>query len=412
MKLKDFFKSGHPPTLFTAFLYFDTSFMAWVLMGVLGIFIAKDFGLSASQKGLLAALPILGGTLVRIPLGLMVDYVGPKKTGIWSQAFVLIPLLGTWLWGFDFGRLAGFGLLLGMAGGSFSIAMPLASRWYSPQQQGIALGLVGVGTTGSALASLLAPGLAEWVGWRNVFGLMLIPAAVTLALFSHFAKESPNQPRPKPMGDYFHVFREIDTLWFCLFYGITFGGFVGLASFLGIFFYDQYGVSKINAGYLTALCALTGGLVRPIGGYLADRFGGVRMLTIFFGSLSVLMLGISCLPPLVFTVCLVFFSMACMGMGNGSVFQLVPLRFQKEIGVMTGIVGAAGGLGGFFLPTLLGYCKQRLGSYGVGFLIFAGVSLAGVVVLRKVQKNWCFIKPHPVRPLDILQPDLVPLEQV
>lgn len=390
MKVKEFLKCGHPPTLFSAFLYFDISFMVWVLMGVLGVFIAKDFGLSASEKGLLAALPILGGTLVRIPLGILVDYAGPKKTGIWSQWFVILPLLGIWLWGSDFNRLAGFGLLLGMAGGSFSIAMPLASRWYLSKQQGIALGLVGVGTTGSALASLLAPGLAEWVGWRNVFGLALIPVAITLVLFTRLAKESPKQPKPKPIQDYFLVFKEADTFWFCLFYGVTFGGFVGLASFLGMFFYDQYGLSKISAGYLTALCALTGGLARPVGGYLSDQFGGVRMLTILFGCVTVLILGVSTLLPLGFSAGLIFLTMACLGMGNGAVFQLVPLRFQKEIGVMTGIVGAAGGLGGFFLPTILGFFKQAAGSYGVGFLAFALFSFTALVTLRMVQKGWSF----------------------
>lgn len=390
MRIKDFLKSGHPPTLFSAFLYFDISFMVWVLMGVLGVFIAEDFGLSASQKGLLAALPILGGTLARIPLGLLVDYAGPKKTGIWSQWLVIVPLLGIWFLGSDFGRLAGFGLLLGMAGGSFSVAMPLASRWYSLQQQGIALGLVGVGTTGSALASLLAPRLAEWVGWRNVFGLALIPVAVTLALFSGLAKESSNQPKPKPIRNYFLVFKETDTFWFCLFYGVTFGGFVGLASFLGIFFYDQYALSKISAGNLTALCALTGGLARPIGGYLADRFGGVRILTILFGCVAALMFGVSNLLPLTVSASLIFLTMTCLGMGNGAVFQLVPMRFQKEIGVMTGVVGAAGGLGGFFLPTLLGFFKDVAGSYGVGFIIFGLASLSTLVTLRIVQTGWDF----------------------
>lgn len=398
MKIKDFLKSGHPPTLFSAFLYFDISFMVWVLIGVLGVFIAKDFGLSASQKGLLAALPILGGTLVRIPLGILVDYAGPKKTGVWSQWLLIVPLLGIWFLGSNFERLAGFGLLLGIAGGSFSVAMPLASRWYSPQQQGIALGLVGVGTTGSALASLLAPGLAEWVGWRNVFGLALIPVVITLVLFTALAKESSNQPKPKPTRDYFLVFKEADTFWFCLFYGVTFGGFVGLASFLGIFFYDQYGLSKISAGHLTALCALAGGLARPIGGYLADRFGGVCVLTILFGCVAALMLGVSNLLPLAISASLIFLTMTCLGMGNGAVFQLVPLRFQKEIGVITGIVGAAGGLGGFFLPTVLGFFKQTAGSYGVGFMVFAGAALSALIVLRVVQKGWSFLDLFAVPP--------------
>ena len=236
MKIKDFLKSGHPPTLFSAFLYFDISFMIWVLMGVLGVYIAKDFGLTASQKGLMVAIPILGGSLVRIPLGLLVDHVGPKKTGILGQLLVMAPLVGVWLLAYQFQTVLRFGLLLGIAGGSFAVALPLASRWYPSKHQGMALGIAGAGNSGTVLASLFAPRLAEIVGWRNVFGLALIPVILTLLVFLFLAKESPEQPKAKKGIDYFSVLKEADTFWFCLFYSITFGGFVGLASFLGIFF--------------------------------------------------------------------------------------------------------------------------------------------------------------------------------
>ncbi|MBI3316437.1 MAG: NarK/NasA family nitrate transporter [Candidatus Omnitrophica bacterium] len=388
MRIKDFLKSGHPPTLFSAFLYFDISFMVWVLMGVLGVYISKEFGLTPAQKGFMAAVPILGGSLVRLPLGFLVDHLGPKKTGILGQLIVFTPLLGIWLFAPHFQTVLAFGLLLGIAGGSFAVALPLASRWYPAEHQGMALGIAGAGNSGTVLASLFAPVLAEIVGWRNVFGLALIPVTLTLLVFIFLAKESPTQPKPKKLADYFLVFKEADTFWFCFFYGVTFGGFVGMASFLGIFFYDQFGLSKVMAGQITALCVFAGSFIRPVGGYLADRFGGVRILSVLFGCVALLMFGISFLPPLAATVFLIFLVMAALGMGNGSVFQLVPLRFQKEIGVMTGIVGAAGGLGGFFLPTLLGFFKQTMGSYGVGFLIFAGTALSALVLLRAVQKGW------------------------
>ena len=390
MRVKDFLKSGHPPTLFSAFLYFDISFMVWVLMGVLGVYIAKDFGLSASQKGFMVAIPILGGSLARIPLGLLVDYIGPKKTGILGQLIVILPLLGIWLRASHLQSVLAFGLLLGVAGGSFAVALPLASRWYPPRHQGMALGIAGAGNSGTVLASLFAPRLAELVGWRNVFALALIPVVLVLITFIIFAKESPVSHKPKKLIDYFSVLKEADTFWFCFFYSITFGGFVGLASFLGIFFYDQYGLSKVMAGNFTALCVFAGSFSRPFGGYLADRFGGVRMLTLLFGSVAALMFGVSFLPSLTIATFLMFLGMTCLGMGNGSVFQLVPLRFQKEIGVITGIVGAAGGLGGFFLPTLLGFFKDFAGSYGVGFLFFAFVSLGALITLRMVQREWTF----------------------
>ncbi len=390
MRIKDFLKSGHPPTLFSAFLYFDISFMVWVLMGVLGVFIAKDFGLTATQKGFMAAIPILGGSLVRIPLGLLVDHIGPKKTGILGQLIVILPLMGVWLFGSNMNSILAFGLLLGIAGGSFAVALPLASRWYPPQHQGMALGIAGAGNSGTVLASLFAPFLAEHLGWRNVFGLALIPVIITLFIFLFLAKESPTQPKPKKIVDYFSIFKEADTFWFCFFYSITFGGFVGLASFLGIFFHDQYNLTKIMAGNFTALCVFAGSFSRPIGGFLADRFGGIEILTILFGSVAVFMFGVGFLPPLPLATFFIFLGMMSLGMGNGAIFQLVPLRFQKEIGVVTGVVGAAGGLGGFFLPTLLGFFKDAAGSYGVGFVIFAVASLSALVILRMVQKGWTF----------------------
>src|SRR3989338_8167305 len=191
MRVKDFMKSGHPPTLFSAFLYFDISFMVWVLIGALGVYIAKDFGLTASQKGFMVAIPVLGGSLVRIPLGLLVDHIGPKKTGILGQLIVALPLLAVWFFGSSLNAILAFGLLLGVAGGSFAVALPLASSWYPPKHQGMALGIAGAGNSGTVLASLFAPRFAEIFGWRNVFGLALLPVAAALVIYLILAKESP-----------------------------------------------------------------------------------------------------------------------------------------------------------------------------------------------------------------------------
>jgi len=388
MRLQEFAKSGHPPTLFSAFLYFDVSFMVWVLLGVLGAHIANDFGLTASQKGLLVAIPILGGSLVRIPMGILVDRIGPKLTGILGQLLVMIPLVWAWLFGRQLQEVMALGLLLGIAGGSFAVALPLASRWYPPQHQGLAMGIAGAGNSGTVLAALLAPRLAERVGWHGVFGFALIPVAATLLLYSLLAKESPSQPAPKPLRDYLSLCRERDTWWFCLFYSFTFGGFVGLASFLVIFFHDQYGLAKVMAGNFTALCVFSGSFLRPVGGYLADRFGGIRMLTGLFVCASLGLMAVGMLPPLGVATALLFFVMACLGMGNGSVFQLVPQRFRQEIGVATGVVGAAGGLGGFLLPSFLGLFKDLWGSYGAGFLCFGATGLACLALLRMVERGW------------------------
>ena len=167
---------------------------------------------------------------------------------------------------------------------------------------------------------------------------------------------------------------------------------MGLASFLGIFFHDQYGLDKVTSGYFTALCVAAGSFMRPLGGYLADRFGGIRLLSVLYGVIALFMLSVSLLPPIFLTTLFILCGMACLGMGNGAVFQLVPLRFRKEIGVMTGVVGAAGGLGGFFLPTLLGFFKDSAGSYGVGFMVFAFASFGALLILRVVQRGWSFTR--------------------
>jgi NNP family nitrate/nitrite transporter-like MFS transporter len=388
MRLKDFARSGHWPTLLLSFLYFDVSFMVWVLLGVLGVYVSKDFGLSPGEKGLMAALPILGGSLARLPMGLLVDRIGPKKTGILGQLIVMIPLVWAWRAGTSFPQVMALGLLLGVAGGSFAVALPLASRWYPREYQGLAMGVAGAGNSGTVLAALFAPRIAEVLGWHAVFGLALVPVTVVLLLFVLIAKESPTEPAAKPLITYFDVLRHRDTLWFSLLYCFTFGGFVGLASFMVIFFHDQYEISKVAAGTLTALCVFSGSMARPIGGFLSDRFGGVRVLTAVLALAACGLLTIAALPPIGVAVPLIFTTMGILGLGNGSVFQLVPQRFTKEIGVVTGFIGAAGGLGGFVMPSVLGFLKGVTGSYAAGFLILALAGVSCFFVLLGQKRRW------------------------
>ena len=386
--IKDFFKAGHLGTLISAFLYFDVSFMVWVLIGSLGVYISEDFSLSPAQKGLVVAVPILAGSLLRIPLGIASDHFGPKRTGSVGIILTLLPLLAGWLGGNSLGELFLVGCMLGIAGASFAVALPMVSRWYPPEYQGLAMGIAGAGNSGTVLASFFAPRLAEHMGWHAVFGLAILPMLLTLGIFLFMAKESPKQPRPQNLVQYLRVLKEPDTWWFNLFYMITFGGFVGLASFLAIFFHDQYGLSRVMAGNFAALCVFAGSFVRPIGGFLADRFGGVRCLGILYGVVAGLMFFVSQLPLLPWATASLFLGMAALGMGNGAVFQIVPQRFQKEIGVVTGVVGAAGGLGGFFLPSILGFFKGLTGSYGTGFLLFGSAAFLCLGVLALVQRAW------------------------
>ena len=391
MNLREFRKVGHWPTLLCAFLYFDISFMIWMLVGALANAIVGDFPLSSVQKGFLVGTPILGGAFLRLGLGLMADRIGRRRTAIIGMSLTILPLVLAWLWADSFADLLVVGLMLGIAGASFAVALPLASRWYKPEQQGLALGIAGAGNSGTSLATLFGPWLAAQFGWHAVFGLALIPLGIVLGLFVLFAKDSPNQPPPKPLKDYVAVVRLRDTWYLCLFYSVTFGGFVGLASFLSIFFHDHYGLSPVQAGGLVTVCVIAGSFLRPLGGYVADRIGGISLLTLLYVMATIILLDLATAPPMIWGMILFVTLMGLLGLGNGAVFQLVPQRFPKEIGLVTGIVGAAGGIGGFFLPALLGGVHQLTGGYGIAFVLFAVMSLACIATLFHISKAWAGI---------------------
>jgi MFS transporter, NNP family, nitrate/nitrite transporter len=387
---KGFLKAGHLPTLFAAFLYFDLSFMVWVLLGPLGVQIAKDLGLDSAHKGLMVAVPVLAGALLRIPCGLSVDHLGPKRTAMICQLLVIFGLVAAWVIGIhSFAATLLMGIVLGLAGASFAVALPLASRWYPSEHQGTALGIAGAGNSGTVLAALFAPSLAVALGWQNVLGLAAIPMILTFIAFVILAKDSPTVPPPKSLPDYFKVLRIADTWWFMFFYSVTFGGFVGLAASLTIYFNVQYGLSAVTAGLFTAACVFTGSMVRPVGGAVADRIGGVRSLSLMYLAAAAALALISIGLPTAWMALVAFVvAMLALGMGNGAVFQLVPQRFGREIGVMTGIVGMAGGVGGFYLASSLGYSKQFTGSYQLGFLVFAGLTTVALISLTGIKKRW------------------------
>lgn len=387
---KGFWAAGHRPTLFAAFLYFDLAFMVWVLLGPLAPAISAELGLSPAQKGFMVAVPTLAGAILRIVNGLLVDRVGPKRTGAISQLVVIAGLLTAWLAGVhSFAGTIAVGIILGFAGASFAVALPLASRWYPAEHQGTALGIAGMGNSGTVLAALFAPILAKLFGWNSVFGLAVIPLAITFVIYLALAKDAPNPPPAKSFAAYLEPLKNADAWWFMLFYGVTFGGFVGLSSSLSIYFTDQFGLTPIIAGYCTAACVFAGSLVRPLGGALADRIGGTKALTMVYILAALTLSAISTGPSTVaMALGLFVVAMLALGAGNGAVFQLVPQRFQAEIGVMTGLVGFAGGVGGFYLASSLGLAKQMTGSPQFGFLIFAGLALVALGGLTLVKGRW------------------------
>lgn len=385
-----FLKAGHLPTLVACFAYFDISFAVWVLLGPLAVLIAQDLHLNAGEKGLMVATPVLAGALLRILNGILVGQWKARRTGILMQLIVIAGLFAAWEFGVhSFSQILVLGVVLGVAGASFAIALPMVSYWYPPKYQGVALGLAGAGNSGTVFASLFAPTVAVALGWGNVLGLATLPLIAVFLFFLFAAKDSPKSPPRKTTADYGRLLRSADAWWLMFFYSVSFGGFVGLSSFLPIYFHDQYRLSPVTAGYFTAACVFVGSFARPFGGALADGVGGTRALSAIYAIVAValFMVAKSELPAAaalgVFVV-----AMTALGMGNGAVFQLVPQRFGEDVGLMTGLVGMTGGVGGFYLAASLGYAKQFTGSYALGFGVFALLALAAWGGIASVRLRW------------------------
>ena len=381
--------TGHWPTLVSAFIYFDFSFMVWTVLGPLSAHIKDALHLSDQQTGLMVAIPSLGGAGLRLALGLLVDRIGAKNTGVIAQSIVMGALAWGWLVGLgSFHAVILMGFMLGFAGASFAVALPQAGRWYPPHLQGTVLGLAGAGNVGVVIDALLAPRIANAYGWQAVFGFALIPAVLVFIIYIFCSKEAPLQVKPKQLRDYLELTRDKDTHWFCFFYTITFGGFAGLAASLVLYFKSTYNLPKVEAGDWAALCTFCGVMARPLGGMLADRIGGIRTLTFCYVIASIALALAGRASTLVTAVGLFIIGLAALGAGNGSVFQLLPQRFGKELGLMTGLVGAGGGLGAFLLATALGWSKGVTGSYSVGLTAFACFCIVALVGLTLVKKRW------------------------
>jgi MFS transporter, NNP family, nitrate/nitrite transporter len=385
-----FLKAGHLPTLVACFLYFDLSFAVWVLLGPLAVLIAQDLHLNPGEKGLMVAVPVLAGAALRFVNGILVGQWKARRTGIVMQLVVIAGLLAAWKLGIhSFPQVLALGLVLGVAGASFAIALPMVSYWYPPEHQGIALGLAGAGNSGTVFASLFAPALAVALGWRSVLGLAALPLIAVFIFFLLAAKDSPSSPQRKTMADYGRLLRMADSWWLMFFYGVSFGGFVGLSSFLPIYFHDEYRLSAVTAGYFTAACVFAGSFARPFGGALADRIGGTRALSVIYAVVAAVLLIVARGALPVFGALGVFIvGMVALGMGNGAVFQLVPQRFGRDVGLMTGLVGMTGGAGGFYLAASLGYAEQFTGSYAFGFGAFAILALVAWGGVATVRPRW------------------------
>ncbi len=388
MKLRHFFHSGHLGTLLTALLYFDFCFAVWVLNGAMAPFIAESFGLTDVQKGFLVSLPVMAGALMRFPMGLVSQYIGRKNAAQLEMGTIVIGLLIGSCFVQSYGGVLLMGVIIGIAGASFGVALSLGAGWYPPEHKGLAMGIAGAGNSGAVLSVLFAPPLAKLYGWQAVYGLATLPLIAAMILLQVFAKEPPDREQ-KSLREYLKVLVDRDAWVFNLMYMVTFGGYIGLTSFLPTLFHDQYGIPKENIGQYSAGIILMASVLRIGGGWIADRIGGIRAI-LSCGFVIVVSTAVAGLLPanpwLMVAILVICFS--AMGAGNGAVFQLVPLRFKSSTAVAGSLIGEVGALAGGFLPVTMGWSKTVYGSFAPGFLTGTLLALTMLGCLLLVAGRW------------------------
>jgi len=384
---KEFLKAGHAPTLFSAFLYFDFCFAIWVLNGAMAPFISETFHLSAAEKGFMISVPILAGAIMRFPLGILAQYIGRKNAALVEMSLIFMAMCYGYFSVKTYNDVLIMGVMLGIAGASFGVALSLGSGWFPPKYKGLAMGISGAGNSGTVLAVLLAPPLAAKYGWQTVYGFaamfMLIPILVMLI----FAKEPPDREH-QSLKQHLACLFEKDGWAFNLVYIITFGGFIGLSNFLPTYFYDNFHVSKIEAGQLTMFAALMGSVIRIVGGWASDRFGGIYTLFAVFAMIIILLpiVGLAATP--IMATILFMFCFAALGAGNGALFQLVPHRWPTTTAVAGSMIGEIGALGGSIIPNAMGLSFKYTNSYFSGFLGYTILAIIVFFVFYIAQKSW------------------------
>jgi NNP family nitrate/nitrite transporter-like MFS transporter len=388
-RFRNFLRTGHAPTLFAAFLYFGFSCCTWVLNGAMAPFISDTFHLSPAQKGLMLSVPIIAGALFRFPLGVLSQYIGRKRATLVEMSLISVAMLLGFFFVQSFDALLAMGVLLGVAGASFGVAMSLGSGSFPPQHKGLAMGIVGAGNVGTAVAVLIAPPLAQWLGWQTVYAVAAVAMVIPMSAVIFLAREPADVDAHAGLRAQLACLVERDGWAFSLVYAITFGGFIGFISFLPSYYHDQFGVAKVQAGQLTMLAAFMGAAMRIVGGWLADRFGGVNTLTLVLVSVAV---GLACCGlatgSLATTTALFIACFAALGAGNGAVYQLVPLRWPLTTAVAGSMIGELGALGGGLVPSVMGMGRQYLGTYAWGFAFFAACAVVALLVLRALQASW------------------------
>ena len=386
---RTFLKAGHAPTLFASFLYFTYCCGVWVTNGAMAPFIKETLQLSPSQIGFMLSVPIFAGALMRFPLGVIAQYIGRKNATLVEMGGIALALAFGYFFVESFNDLLAMGVLLGIAGASFGVALSLGSGSFPSRYKGLAMGLVGAGNVGTSISALLAPQLAQAYGWKAVYGISAIGLLLPVIVMVVFAKEPDDVDAHAKFSDHISCLFEKDGWGFSILYAITFGGFIGLITFLPSYYYDQFGVTKVQAGQLTMLAAFMGAATRVFGGWISDHWGGINTLTAVLVVIasSLVLCGLAG-GSLVATTLLLLVCFAALGAGNGALFQLVPLRWPVTTAVAGSMIGEVGALGGGLVPNVMGLSKQYAGTYLWGFVLFAVLTLGALTMMRSMQIRW------------------------
>ena len=386
---RTFLKAGHGPTLGAAFFYFAFSCCIWVMNGAMAPFISETYGLSPAQKGVMLSIPIFAGALMRFPLGVLAQYIGRKNATLVEMGMIMVALLFGYFLVDSYNSLLAMGVLLGIAGASFGVALSLGSGSFPARYKGLAMGLVGAGNVGTAVSVLVAPALAQRFGWQSVYGIAALAMLLPMTAMILFAKEPDDVDSHATLREHVACLFEKDGWAFSLLYAVSFGGFIGLATFLPSYYYDQFGVSKVQAGQLSMLAAFMGAALRIFGGWISDHWGGVNTLSAVLLTIAGTLIACGlATSSLVATTLLLMLCFAALGAGNGALFQLVPLRWPLATAVAGSMIGEIGALGGGLVPNAMGLSKQYTGTYMWGFIFFAALSLIMLAMLRVMQIRW------------------------
>jgi MFS transporter, NNP family, nitrate/nitrite transporter len=381
-------QAGNVRMLAIATLAFFLCFYAWSLLGPLGPDLQDSLGLSDVQLSVMVAVPVILGSLMRVPMGVLTDRLGGRVVFVALMAWTIAPLVALAIWHDTFAAVIAFGFLLGFAGSSFAIGVPFVSRWYPAERQGYALGIYGMGMGGTVLAGLTAPKIADQWGLTAPFVVAAcLLAAIAIAFFV-IARDAPGRPKaPSSLWSSLAVFRGNRRAWaLTLFYFLAFGGFVAMFLYLPKLLTGVFDLSKTDAGARAAGFALLAVLARPVRGMLSDRLGADRVLRWSFVATGALAAVLAATYTHIVPLTIACLSLAvAFGLGTGAVFKLVASWFPGEVGAVTGVVGAAGGLGGFFPPLVMGVVKSATGGYAIGFVLLAAVALACLAVLAAVR---------------------------